>query len=162
MFADKKTQNVFLARLGIYRNSMICSLCFDDSILKYVKRKSSPDGYYWICRSTCRFSSSLRFRSFFEGSRLPMRTICFIMYKYINRIPLSDIAYEFEIDRGTVSDYTDLVREVVGEYILNNNAKLGGYNDDGSSKIVEIDESFFLKENTTGEGLQMVNGTLEE
>ncbi|KAF9754361.1 hypothetical protein NGRA_3355, partial [Nosema granulosis] len=68
-----------------------------------------------------------------------------IMYKHINRCPILDIAYELDIHRNTVSEYADLAREVISEYIYSNNDLLGGLNEDGTSKIVEIDESYFFK-----------------
>lgn len=145
IFSDKKSQNCFLASIGIFKNSRTCERCMDGSRLKYVKRKPSPDGFYWVCRKTCRFTSSVRKDSLFSETRLAMRTIFFIMYKYINRVPLQDISYELSVDRGTVSEYADLVREAICDYIFRNSDKLGGLNEDGTSKIVEIDESFFFK-----------------
>lgn len=145
VFADKSLQNLFLAKIGIFKNSFFCGRCSDGTKLKYIKRKPSPDGFHWVCRRTCRFTTSIRKDSVFEESRLDMRTIFFIMYKYINRIPITDIAYELCVDRGTVSEYSAMAREVIGEYICENSEKLGGYNDDGTSKIVEIDESYFFK-----------------
>ncbi|KAG0442193.1 hypothetical protein DMUE_0470 [Dictyocoela muelleri] len=113
--------------------------------LTYNKRKNAIDGFLWICKKTCRFSSSVRDNSIFERCRLDMRIIFNIMYKYINRISFIDITYELGVDRGTVSEYCDLVREAICEFIASSNDILGGINDDGISKIVEIDKSLFLK-----------------
>lgn len=145
VFSSKSSTNSFLVHLKIFKNTVECPRCLDGTRLKYVKRLSSPDGYYWTCRRSCRSSLSVRSGSCFEGTRLNMRTIFFIMYKYINRIALNDIAYELAVDRGTVSVYADMVRDTICEYIIENNEKLGGYNEDGTSKIVEIDESYFFR-----------------
>lgn len=74
-----------------------------------------------------------------------MRIIFKIIYKYISGIPFVDIAFDLSIDRNTASGISDLIREIICESIALNNEMLGGINEDGSSKIVEIDESLFFK-----------------
>ncbi|KAG0438095.1 hypothetical protein DMUE_3307 [Dictyocoela muelleri] len=137
--------NIFLASSGIIVNTMLCPLCGDGTRMSYVKRKPSPDSFYWVCKKTCRFSCSVRKNSLFEGTKLQMKTIFLIMYKYIKRSSFQDISYELQIDRGTVSEYAYLVREAICDYMVTTSDKIGGYNADGSSKIVEIDESLFFK-----------------
>ncbi|KAG0422304.1 hypothetical protein DMUE_6221, partial [Dictyocoela muelleri] len=73
LFSDNATQNKFLARSGIFKNTIDCDKCHTETELCYIKRNSSPDGFYWICRKPCRFSTSIRTKSVFEGSRLDMR-----------------------------------------------------------------------------------------
>ncbi|KAG0438608.1 hypothetical protein DMUE_2988 [Dictyocoela muelleri] len=74
-----------------------------------------------------------------------MRVIFFINCKYINLISFVDIAYELDKNRGTVSDYFNKAIEVICEYTVDNSDMIGGYNEDVTSKIVEIDESLFFK-----------------
>ena len=45
----------------------------------------------------------------------------------------------------TVSSLTHLAREAICYYLVQNKEKIGGLNDDGNRKIVEIDESKFFK-----------------
>jgi len=71
------------------------------------------------------------------------------MYKYIKRSSFQDIAHELQVDRNTVSDYAELAREAICDYMITTSDKLGGVNSDGSSKIIEIDESLFLNTNIT-------------
>jgi transposase-like protein len=144
MFSSNERGNIFLVKVGIFYNSAMCSRC-EDTSLKYVKRKPSPDGYHWECKRACRNTLSLRSGSIFEGSRLPMRTLFLIMYKYLNRTSMQDIAFELNVNRGTVAEYADLVREAIAEHIFSENERLGGLNPDGTNKVVEIDESLFFK-----------------
>ncbi|KAG0439019.1 hypothetical protein DMUE_2726 [Dictyocoela muelleri] len=74
-----------------------------------------------------------------------MKTIFKIMYIYQYNSLFVDISYDLDKHRTTVSGYADLVRETITEHIASNRDKLGGLNDLGSPKIVEIDESLFFK-----------------
>ncbi|KAG0440039.1 hypothetical protein DMUE_2029 [Dictyocoela muelleri] len=123
VFSDNISLNSFLASVKLFQNTMLCERCNDGTRLRHVRRKPSPDCFHWFCHKTCRSTASLRKDSIFSGSRLSMRTIVFIMYKYINRTPINDIAYELDIDRGTVSEYTDLVREVICDYVITKSDK---------------------------------------
>ncbi|KAG0435040.1 hypothetical protein DMUE_4915 [Dictyocoela muelleri] len=145
IFSNAASQNSFLSKIGIIKKKFLCPKCNDGTYLCYKKRKQAPDGYHWTCIRKCRFSYSIRYNSIFQNSRLPMRTIFFIFYKYINGISLLDIARELEISRNTVSEYVDLVREIICEHIASSSEKLGGLNIDGTKKVVEIDESLFFK-----------------
>ncbi len=58
---------------------------------------------------------------------------------------MQNVAFKFNVDRGTVSEYA-FVREAIAEYISNNYEKFGGFNPDGTNKVVEIDKSSFFKE----------------
>ncbi|KAG0439548.1 hypothetical protein DMUE_2353 [Dictyocoela muelleri] len=88
---------------------------------------------------------SIRDNSFFEGFKLDFKTIFVIFYKYLNSISCFDIAYELDVYRNTVSDYCGAIMAVICDYISDTDELIGGYNTDGSSKIVEIDESLFFK-----------------
>lgn len=67
------------------------------------------------------------------------------MQKYIKDDSFLDIAYELNRDPDTVSKFCDMLRSRVIKYIINLSRKLGGYDEHGRSKIVEIDESMFFK-----------------
>lgn len=56
-----------------------------------------------------------------------------------------EIAFELGISRYTVSDWADIVRNVIAEHLLKISQKIGGVDQYGVSKIVEIDESLFFK-----------------
>ncbi|KAG0441196.1 hypothetical protein DMUE_1233 [Dictyocoela muelleri] len=88
---------------------------------------------------------SIRVNSFFEGFKLDFKTIFVIFYKYLNGISYVDIAYKLDVYRNTVIDYCGAIRAVICDYISDTNELIGGYNTNGPSKIVEIDESIFFK-----------------
>ncbi|KAG0434617.1 hypothetical protein DMUE_5110 [Dictyocoela muelleri] len=137
---------------------MICTRCADGTLLIYIKRKLYPKGFHRVCKISYRYTSGIRKGFFFEGSRFGVRTLILIMYKYLNRKHLQVIAYELNVDRGTVSDYTDFARDAITEFSLSNNDKIGGINQDGTSKIDEIDESLFFKRKYNRERFKMGNG----
>jgi hypothetical protein len=65
------------------------------------------------------------------------------IYKYISGINFVDIAYELNIDRHTVRDIADLIRNLICDYVTERNELLGGFDENDEPKIVEIDESMF-------------------
>ncbi|KAG0436959.1 hypothetical protein DMUE_3952 [Dictyocoela muelleri] len=67
------------------------------------------------------------------------------MYKYIKRVQYCDIAYELQIWSKTVGIHCELIREKIVDYVINHSVRISGLDDNGSSKIVEIDESYFFK-----------------
>ncbi|KAG0423670.1 hypothetical protein DMUE_6132, partial [Dictyocoela muelleri] len=144
-FVNKKTQNIFLSRLCLIQNQRKCEECGNLNDMSYVKRKSALDGFIWTCDKSCRKSHCLRKNSFFEGCRLDILLIFKIIYKYINKNSYSQISRDLEINRNTVSDYAEKVREIICEYIFQNNQQIGGLHENGEPKIVEIDESLFFK-----------------
>ncbi|KAG0436564.1 hypothetical protein DMUE_4160 [Dictyocoela muelleri] len=75
IFSSDITRNVFLARLGLLCNTMICQRYKNGVLMSYVKRKSSCDGYHWVCKRSCCFSCNLRNNSVFSGTRLTMKYI---------------------------------------------------------------------------------------
>jgi hypothetical protein len=62
------------------------------------------------------------------------------------------IVNEFEVSRTTITKWCYDLRGVVQKILLETSSMIGGFDENGVSKVVEIDESFFLKKNTTGEG----------
>jgi transposase-like protein len=112
--------------------------------MSYIKRNSNVDGYCWYCNQ-CRAYSTLRKDSVFENCRLNGKTILKIMAKYINNYEYVQIAYDLNTTRQTVSDYCELFREAVFYSYETNRELIGGVDENGSGKIVEIDESLFFK-----------------
>jgi transposase-like protein len=144
-FLTLEGQNVFLARLKIIKNTMVCEKCNGQQQMSYVKRKSSVDGYVWICKKPCNASKSIRSYSFLNGCRLKIKTIFKVLYKYINGICQGDIAYDLNINRESVFKYGEISRQVICNYVSENNERIGGFDGDGLPKIVEIDESLFFR-----------------
>jgi hypothetical protein len=63
----------------------------------------------------------------------------------MNGVEFVDIAYELEIYRDTASSWCVLLREAMCFYVSEHREMLGGINEDGSKKVVEIDESLFSR-----------------
>jgi hypothetical protein len=131
--------------LGIFKNTSKRSKCNSEPFMSIVKRKKSPEVYYWTCKRPCTYTCTIRKNSSFENYKITMRSIFKIIYKYINGVSFVDIAFDLSLDRDTSSNVANLIREVICEYTSENNEMLGGINDDGTSRIVEINESFFFK-----------------
>lgn len=87
----------------------------------------------------------MREGTFFESLRLPFNTIMSIFYKYLKGEDFSNIGYDLEISAVTAGIYATIVRDFICFSFLEEGEKIGGYNEDGSSKIVEMDESLFFK-----------------
>jgi ISXO2-like transposase domain len=155
VLSSREQQNMFLARCSIIRNSQRCLSCEANNdangvasapiLMAYTKKSSLPDGYVWSCKKPCRVSVCLRKDSFFSDTRKDIGLILKILYKYLKGDEFQDIEHELGCHRTTISGYADLAREVICDHIANNSEKLGGFNLDGSRKVVEIDESMFFK-----------------
>ncbi|KAG0436430.1 hypothetical protein DMUE_4230 [Dictyocoela muelleri] len=74
-----------------------------------------------------------------------MRRVFQIIYKYINGISFVDIEYELNLNRRTASTYANLTREAICSHVADYSDILGGYNENGRPKIVEIDKCLFLR-----------------
>lgn len=137
----------FLARFGLIYNARVCPSCSDDNVVytSLQTRRNHPEGFHWSCKKPCRYSNSIRQGSFFEKSRLSIEIILKMIYKYVNGHPYVDVAYELGIHRNTAGQWAQLVREIIAEHLSESSCMLGGYNDDGTAKVVEIDESLFFK-----------------
>ena len=103
-----------------------------------VRDASKADGAMHRCKY-CRKKYSLRYKSFFFGSHLPLRVILVIIYLWINRLRVGQVlgllAGEV-VSNHTVIDWYNFCRDVCSEYLITNPIKLGGVGD-----IVEIDET---------------------
>lgn len=103
------------------------------------------DIYIWVCKRPCTVYKSVREGSFFQFTKLSFQDTFFALHKYINEYPFVDIAYELNRDRDSISNLTDFAREVICEHISRNSLCIGGLDEFGNSKIVEIDESKYFK-----------------
>jgi hypothetical protein len=73
------------------------------------------------------------------------------IYHWSNKTIQSRIAEESSLSKNTVSNWCYFMRETCQIIFLFANIKLGWVDEDKVGKIVEIDESLFLKENRIGE-----------
>lgn len=144
-FQSPEVASVFLARLGVIQNIAYCDYCPNGTKMRFVKRSSNSDGFIWNCTKPCTSSKSIRSKTLFEICRLKMKKIMKIIYKYIQRVPFLDIAYDLKIDRKTASLYSMMCRDAIISYITSSSERIGGLDPSGLPKIVEIDESLFFR-----------------
>ena len=103
-----------------------------------VRDASKADGAMYRCKY-CRKKYSLRYKSFFFGSHLPLRVILVIIYLWINRLRVAQVLGLLAgkvVSNHTVIDWYNFCRDVCSECLITNPIKLGGVGD-----IVEIDET---------------------
>lgn len=143
-FATFESQNEFLAKMQLIKNSNVCPNCFPVRNLNYVRNSASPDKYSWVCTRPCTYTCSLRKGSYFFNSKLSMKSIFKIFYKYIKGDEINVIAHDINVDRDSVSKWCCFLREVICCYVVENNTRIGGFDSNGCSKVVEIDESLFF------------------
>lgn len=111
-----------------------------------LKRRTTGDGFIWRCRR-CRATRTIRKDSFFAKSKLTLKQILTIIYGWARDAPQKEIAHEANITQkshNTMVDWCNFCREVCEHYLEANPMVIGGLNDDGTSKIVEIDETKFF------------------
>lgn len=143
-FVDKMEVLEWCARRRLIRNSVQCLNCQIDKTL--ISRADCGDGYRWQCRR-CKSRTSIRDLSFFVRSNLPIQKIIWIIYCWSRDYPQKDIAHEVGISENrshTISDWCNFLREVCEQDLEENAGPIGGLDEDGVSKIAEIDESKFF------------------
>lgn len=134
-------------RRKLLKNNSSCENC--NIPMTFIRSKRSiADGYTWGCRK-CKKTRSLRKGSVFEGSHLTLSQILIIMYGWASERSQEYVAREAECSRSspTVSEWYNFCREVCENYFIQNKIVIGGQNEDGTSKIVEIYDSkyFYVK-----------------
>lgn len=68
-----------------------------------------------------------------------------MFYELSNNLEQLNISNDLEIDRNTVGKYACIIRHSMVFYFEEHKTKLGGLDINGNMKVVELDESFFLK-----------------
>jgi hypothetical protein len=114
--------------------------------MSFIKRGQLADGYTWKCKD-CKTAVSIRKNSFFTKSHLILQQILLLMYGWSRDYSQKDLAHERRIGdtaSHTTVDWCSFFREVCEGYLIDNPSVIGGLDDDGNSKIVEIDESKFF------------------
>lgn len=134
----------FLAKFKIIPNKKICENCGDEILMSFIRDVNRIDGFRWSC-NICHKTVSLRHNTHFYDSKLDFKILFKLFYRYIKGEEFVDIAYELNVTRKTASVWSDFIREALCFYVTSNSCLFGGLNEDGSSKIVEVDESLFFR-----------------
>lgn len=133
----------WLAKRRLIHNHVNCRKCGQPCTL--VRRQSNKDGHIWQCRPCGNRQISVRADSFFSRSHLSLQQLLLLIYCWADDLPQNWAQKEANVaERHTMVDWWNFCRDVCVHWVANNHQELGGIDDDGQSKTVEIDESFFF------------------
>ena len=106
--------------------------------MSLVKDPKYNNGYQWQYKRSCRKQQSIRTKIFFEGSKLTIKQIIFLVYFWAYKTTSEKwLKHECKIgSSNTIVDLKNFCRDVMAEYFLNNPQVLGE-----PGCIVEIDNS---------------------
>ena len=122
--------------------SMVCRKCGNEMVESAYDQVA--DKVTWRCPvKRCRTTTSIRKGSFFERSHLPLKTLLDFLYYWSIELPNAEIQHQLAVDQKTVTDWTNLIREVCSTELLRNRVWLGG-----PGRIVAIDQTLFAKRKT--------------
>ena len=115
--------------------SQDCSSCHIP--MRQGTRRNVTDGQVWRCPQ-CKTTKSIRERSFFSKSRLPLQKWLLVLHFWVKQYPVKDAAKDVEIDKNIACDLYRWFREVCSTTLLQTPIILGG-----PGVVVQVDESLF-------------------
>ncbi|GFX82736.1 DDE_Tnp_IS1595 domain-containing protein [Trichonephila clavipes] len=130
----------FLIKISLISAVIKCDKCGSD--MKIASRKHKKlDGRLFYCgfyqaNSRCHTTKSIRYNSFFKGSKLRISTILLLINEFFRRSSFEEIHKELGIFSQAVSHWRNCVTHVLIDFLVVNTEKIGG-----SGKVVEIHES---------------------
>lgn len=136
---DPEQLHRYLWKSGLLGDfSGVCQSCSEGN----VSLNKDGDNFWWRCgKRSCRKKISLTKGSFFEGSKLDIKTILLLIYYFLYKAPYELVANELKIKSShTIVDWFNFCREVCITILTQDNTKIGG-----QGHVVEIDESKFGK-----------------
>ena len=86
---------------------------------------------------------SVKRGSFFHDINITLAEATKIIYWWSVRCTITQVVRETSLSKKTVVDYFQFLRKICATVVIENREPIGGYDDDGSRKIVEIAESKF-------------------
>jgi len=99
------------------------------------------DKVTWRCPpKNCRTTTSIRKGSFFERSGLPLDKLIDLIYYWSLELPHAAIQNELQVDKQTVTDWANFLREVCSTELVRNPVRLGG-----PGHTVAVDETCVAK-----------------
>jgi hypothetical protein len=124
-----------------------CPKCFEEKqgmrVNMKLDERDTADGLAWRC-STCTKRMSLRKETVFENFRLSFKCLISIIIHWAIQSRQCDIAEIAECSRSGVISFEQHLRKVAGRASNVSSTVLGG-----RGRIVEIDESMYIKVNIT-------------
>ena len=109
-----------------------------------VSHAECSDGYSWRCRQ-CSTRCSVRTGSFLANCELRSDQIIMMMYFWVYEVKCKHVMlFEGLTSWDTIVNYNNYFRKECCDWLLNNNPQLGGFDINGQSMFVEVDESYFF------------------
>ena len=136
LIPDKDASVMFLQQRGVLHNPRVCANGHAMTL------QLRDNGDRWRCRlRQCRTEVGLRNDTWLENSRLSYRNIILFMYCWSNEMTSIEFCErELLLNKNTVVDWNNYLREVCAADLLQNPLAIGGPN-----TTVEIDESLFSR-----------------
>jgi len=129
----------WMRQSGLLATNVICRKC--GAPMEEREYERVADKVTWRCPlRQCRTITSIRHGSFFERSHLTLKSLIDLLYYWSIELPNLEIQYQLEIEDKTVTDWTNMIREVCSTELLANRVWLGG-----PGSIVAIDETLVAK-----------------
>lgn len=91
------------------------------------------------------FSQRLRKGTFFAKSKIRLDEAVKFVILWMDNVPLQLIEKHVRIAHQTAVDWSNFCREVVYDAMIERCEKIGGLDENGEPRVVEIDESKFGK-----------------
>ena len=137
IFGNTEDQIDFLKSKSLLAKSASCISC--GTIMEWKKRANINDGYTWRCtNSNCRKMLSIRHKSFFEKSKLSLKTWLQLLQAWSSEDPVTGIKENIDVSERVAIDAYHFLRDICSWKLLQSPIELGG-----PGKTVQIDESLF-------------------
>jgi len=122
----------WLAMHGLLKNEMMCANCNVPCRITSCTR--STDGVQWRC-SSCNFTKSIRFQSFFERSHLSLQTLVELIYHWSLQHSETEIKDDLNIDWHSVVNWCNFIREICTDWLHSHQQPIGGLDAAGNPKV---------------------------
>ena len=134
----------WLAHIGLIASVVECPTHNEPCSL--TRAKDRTDGFEWRCRvHPCSLQCSIRHGSFFRNSHLSLPILVDIIYWWSIDVPLHTMASECRLGSpNTGVDWFNFMRDVCMSFGLDQQQQIGGPDNNGNPKYVEVDESKFM------------------
>lgn len=129
----------FCQQHNLIKTRKNCEVC--NNVLKIHSSNKTIFPYKWRCTKSCKKEYSIRHNTFFENSKLTISEIIIFAYLWSQGMcSFKIIKKELGWHEGAFVDFKSFLREVCALKLMQSEEKIGG-----PDKIVEIDESLFVK-----------------
>ena len=115
--------------------------CNKGHVMEIKEFRNRTDGYVWRCgKKGCQTHKSIRENTFFANGKIKIWQILMIIFNWVAEFMQKTSMQILDVHRNTISNYHKKIRLIILRQLNKNEIKIGGLN-----KIVEIDESLFVR-----------------